>query len=89
MISLSKVGMGQISITQNSNLTYNGFSRNPVYTISGCCNTSLQYTDLSTGNSLGINAPKVVGNYRLRITFIDGPDLGFFKKRILILFQQI
>ena len=67
-----------IEITGSLNLTYAGFGRIPGYTLNSAGNLSFLYTDNNTGLSLGSTAPKNIGSYKVKITLIDGPNVGFF-----------
>ena len=75
---LSVKGVGQVVITPNYSTNYNGFQTQPPFTITGCCGEVKIFTDNSTGNSIGANAPINAGSYKLRITFTFGPNNGFF-----------
>ena len=49
---LSVKGMGQVVINSGYSTTYNGFPKQPGYTVSGCCNEVKTFIDNSTGNSV-------------------------------------
>ncbi len=78
---LSVKGMGQVVITPNYSTNYNGFPTQPPFTITGCCGEVKLFTDNSTGNSIGANAPINAGSYKLRITFTFGPNNTFFDEQ--------
>ncbi len=67
-----------IEITGSLSLSYAGFGRTPGYSVNSAGSLSFLYTDNITGLSLGSTAPKNIGNYKVKITLIDGPDVGFF-----------
>ena len=78
---LSVKGVGQVVITPNYSTNYNGFPTQPPFTITGCCGEVKLFTDNSTGNSIGTNAPINAGSYKLRITFTFGPNNTFFDEQ--------
>ena len=67
-----------IEIIGTLSLSYAGFGRTPAYSVNSAGSLSFLYTDNNTGLSLGSTAPKNIGNYKVKITLIDGPDVGFF-----------
>jgi gliding motility-associated-like protein len=81
LMPLSVEGVGQVVITPNYSTTYNGFPTQPPFTITGCCGEVKLFTDNSTGNSIGANAPINAGSYKLRITFTFGPNNTFFDEQ--------
>jgi gliding motility-associated-like protein len=81
------VGVGQVVITPNYSTNYNGFPTQPPFTITGCCGEVKIFTDNSTGNSIGANAPINAGSYKLRITFTFGPNNTFFDEQNFTIYK--
>ncbi len=78
MLFLSKVGVGQLSINVGVTKTYNGFGQNPGFTSSGTATLyEYKYYQQPSNTYIGFLAPKNIGAYSVKITLMDGPDVGF------------